>query len=130
MTQRTLRAMFLAGCCAAAPLLAAEPAPASPPPADVPGSSFVGHAEALRGDALRALLAYAKANHACDAPQVLDTQTRRASGKVSIDRAGRLRSGKIAEQWKVDLCGTVRTLVVDLGPLEGEAHTIAIRERS
>lgn len=128
---RPLRRSLLAACFAAAPLLAAEPAPeAAPPPPDVPGSSLVAHAEALRGDALKALQAYAKDNHGCDAPQVLDTQTRRASGKVSIDRAGRLRSGKVAEQWKVDLCGKRLTLIVDLGAHEGEAHPIAIRERS
>lgn len=127
--------------CACFGAVAAEPAASAPttPPAaaapaavarDVPGGSLVGHADALRADVLRQLQAYAKGTHGCDAPQVVDTNTRRAAGKIKLDGDGRLRVGKVTEQWKVDVCGTTRTLTLVLAPAEGDAHSIEISERS
>ena len=100
-------------------------------PPDVPGDSFVSMSDALRAEALSVLGAFAKEKHACDAPKVLDTRGRKAAGKVSMDGEGRLLSGTITENWKVDLCGKTLTLVVVLAPpATAGASSVTVSEKS
>jgi hypothetical protein len=99
-----------------------------PPP--VPGDSFVSMSDALRAEALSVLGAFAKDKHACEAPKVLDTRGRKASGKVRLDGEGRILSGSITENWKVDVCGKTLTLVVVMAPPATEgASSVTMSEK-
>ena len=82
----------------------------------IPKQSVASQAPALANDVLNNITVYLQQNFQCDKWHITNVQHVSADAQIAFTKEGQIYSGKVAETWSVNQCGTELNLDLVMTP--------------